>query len=90
MGKKKIAFIATGGTIASISGHEGMRPAFTEKEMIELVPELSHIAEIEGKLIMNIDSSNMQPEDWPLIAQKTAQVLENCDGAVISHGTDTL
>lgn len=90
MGKKKIAFIATGGTIASISGPEGMRPAFTEKEMLELVPELSHIAEIEGNLIMNIDSSNMQPEDWPLIARKTLEALKNCDGAVISHGTDTL
>lgn len=90
MGKKKIAFIATGGTIASISGPDGMRPAFTEKEMIELVPELSEIAQIQGNLIMNIDSSNMQPEDWPLIAQKTAEALESCDGAVISHGTDTL
>lgn len=90
MGKKKIAFIATGGTIACIPGPEGMRPAFTEKEMIELVPELSDIAQIEGNLIMNIDSSNMQPEDWMVIAKKTAEALEDCDGAVISHGTDTL
>lgn len=90
MGKKKIAFIATGGTIASVSGPEGMRPAFTEKEMLELVPEISRIAQIEGHLIMNIDSSNMQPEDWPIIAQKTLEALISCDGAVISHGTDTL
>jgi len=90
MAKKKIAFIATGGTIASVSGPEGMRPAFTEKEMLEMVPELNRIADIEGNLIMNIDSSNMQPEDWPLIAQKTVDALVGCDGAVISHGTDTL
>ncbi|MFY9498210.1 MAG: asparaginase domain-containing protein, partial [Tepidanaerobacteraceae bacterium] len=66
--KRKIAFIATGGTIASVPTPEGLRPAFTEKEMLDLVPELSSIAEIEGHLIMNIDSSNMQPEDWPVIA----------------------
>ena len=90
MGKKKIAFIATGGTIACVAGPDGMCPAFTEKEMLNLVPKLSDMAEIQGNLIMNIDSSNMQPEDWTIIAQKTAEALEYCDGAVISHGTDTL
>jgi len=88
--KRKIAFIATGGTIASVPTPEGLRPAFTEKEMLDLVPELSSIAEIEGHLIMNIDSSNMQPEDWPVIAKKTLEALASCDGAVIAHGTDTL
>ncbi|MCR4430405.1 MAG: asparaginase [Tepidanaerobacteraceae bacterium] len=88
--KKKIAFLATGGTIASTRGPEGLRPAFTEKEMIELVPELSHIADIQGKLIMNIDSSNMQPEDWKVIAAEIVEALKKCDGVVLSHGTDTL
>lgn len=88
--KKEIAFIATGGTIACVRSSEGLRPAFTEKEMISLVPELSDIADIRGKLIMNIDSSNMQPEDWKTVASETAQALEACDGVVISHGTDTM
>lgn len=90
MGKRKIAFLATGGTIASVPGPEGMRPAFTEGEMLNLVPELSDLADIKGNLIMNIDSSNMKPTDWPMIAKKTAEALEECDGVVISHGTDTL
>ncbi|MDN5311485.1 MAG: L-asparaginase [Thermoanaerobacteraceae bacterium] len=88
--KKKIAFLATGGTIASAKGPEGLRPAFTEKEMIELVPELSDIADIQGKLIMNIDSSNMQPEDWKVIATEIVEALKKCDGVVLSHGTDTM
>jgi L-asparaginase len=88
--KKKIAFLATGGTITSAHGPEGLRPAFTEKEMIELVPGLSDIADIEGGLIMNIDSSNMQPEDWQVIARRTLEALKTCDGVVISHGTDTM
>ncbi|WP_422446330.1 asparaginase [Thermoanaerobacterium sp. DL9XJH110] len=88
--KKKIAFLATGGTIASAQGPEGLRPAFTEREMIELVPGLSDIADIEGGLIMNIDSSNMQPEDWRVIARRTLDALKACDGVVISHGTDTM
>ncbi|HHW02281.1 MAG TPA: asparaginase [Thermoanaerobacterales bacterium] len=88
--KKKIAFIATGGTIACVRSSEGLRPAFTEKEMIDLVPELSDIADIQGKLIMNVDSSNMQPEDWRAIASETAEALKVCGGVVISHGTDTM
>lgn len=90
MSKKKIAFLATGGTIACVPGPSGMRPVFTEKEMLDLVPELSDIADIKGSLIMNIDSSNMMPEDWSVIAQKTAKALDEFDGVVISHGTDTL
>jgi len=88
--KKKVAFLATGGTIASVPTPEGFRPAFTEKEMLNLVPELSEIGDIEGKLIMNIDSSNMQPEDWIIIARAVKDALYDFDGVVISHGTDTM
>jgi len=87
---KKIAFLATGGTIASVSTPEGFRPAFSEREMLDLVPELSEIGQIEGKLIMNIDSSNMQPEDWITIASAVKNALFDFDGVVISHGTDTM
>ncbi|MCG0276802.1 MAG: asparaginase [Thermosediminibacteraceae bacterium] len=88
--KKRIAFLATGGTIASVRGPEGLRPAFTEKEILKLVPEISKLAEIEGSLIMNIDSSNMQPEDWVNIARAVEKVLWEFDGVVVSHGTDTM
>lgn len=43
--------------------------------MLELLPELSEIAEIEGRMIMNIDSSNMQPEDWTTIAKEVEKAL---------------
>lgn len=90
MAKKRIAFLTTGGTIASVKTPEGLRPAVTQEEMVKLVPELSDIAEISGDIIMNIDSSNMQPEDWSFLAQKTAEVLEDFDGVVLTHGTDTM
>ncbi|NLZ52118.1 MAG: asparaginase [Thermoanaerobacteraceae bacterium] len=88
--KKNIAFLATGGTIASVPTPEGFRPAFTEREMLDLVPELLEIGQIEGKLIMNIDSSNMQPEDWVTIARAVSDALFDFDGVVVSHGTDTM
>jgi len=39
---------------------------------------------------MNIDSSNLQPEHWVLIAQKIVDNYDLYDGFVISHGTDTM
>lgn len=87
---KKIAFLTTGGTIASVKGPQGLKPAVTQEEMLKLVPELSEIAEIDGKIIMNIDSSNMQPEDWNLMAKELQKALQDHDGIVMTHGTDTM
>lgn len=88
--KKKIAFLTTGGTIASIKTSKGLQPAVDQDEMIRLVPEISDIAEIDGKLIMSIDSSNVQPEDWKFFAGEIAEALKDFDGVVMTHGTDTM
>jgi L-asparaginase len=37
-----------------------------------------------------MDSSNIQPEEWQLIARETYTALEEYDGVLITHGTDTL
>ena len=55
---KNILILATGGTIASVKTDEGLRPAYKPQEMIDLIPELKDIANLEGKLIMNLDSSS--------------------------------
>ena len=36
------------------------------------------------------DSTNVQPEEWRIIARETYDGLEEHDGVVISHGTDTM
>ncbi len=87
---KKILMLTTGGTIASVPGEEGLVPAFTGKDLIALLPQLKEMGHIETKAITNLDSSNMQPEEWIHMAREIYQGLQKYDGFVITHGTDTM
>lgn len=87
---KKILLLSTGGTISSAPTEDGLTPAFTGQEMIKIIPELSGLCEITCKEIMNLDSSNMQPEDWLVMAEAVYSELFSYDGFVITHGTDTM
>ena len=40
--------------------------------------------------ILNLDSSNIQAEEWQLIARSVYDALEDYDGIVVTHGTDTM
>jgi len=54
------------------------------------IPELAGLCEIQIHDIMKIDSTNMQPEDWKVIAKEAYKGLQLFDGIVITHGTDTM
>ena len=54
------------------------------------VPELFDLARIELELFSNVDSSELQPEHWSALATRIYQRLPKFDGAVVTHGTDTL
>jgi L-asparaginase len=87
---KRVLFLGTGGTIASTPSEEGLLPTLRVEDLIRTIPQLSEICEIETQMIMNIDSSNMQPEDWVVIAEYVFRRLNEVDGVVIAHGTDTM
>lgn len=87
---KKILLLATGGTIASVEGNEGLVPGLSVEELLHYLPESSQRIKIEGKILMNIDSTNIQPEHWIQIANAIYQHYNEYDGFVITHGTDTL
>ena len=65
---KRICWLATGGTIASRPSENGLVPGFTAKEMLEMVPNLNDYGHIDCYDIMQLDSTNLQPEDWQYIA----------------------
>jgi len=89
--KPDVMVIATGGTIASVKGKMGLRPAYKPDELIRAVPGLEKYANIEGKLLLNLDSTNMQPRDWILMAKEAKKAQdEGFRGVVITHGTDTM
>ena len=87
---KKILFIATGGTIASHRSDSGLKPQITPQELLEYIPQVKDICQIEAIQLLNLDSSNMEPEHWKLIVHTIREQYEAYDGFVIAHGTDTM
>ncbi len=67
-----------------------LKPASFVKMLKARAPELYELADIELELFCNLDSSEMQPELWSQMAAHLHSRLPQFDGAVVTHGTDTL
>ncbi len=87
---KKILLIATGGTIASHSGKEGLVPELRADALLKCVPEVFEFCEPEAIQIYNIDSTNVTPAHWILLAETIKNNYDKYDGFVVCHGTDTM
>ncbi len=87
---KKILLIATGGTIASLEGEQGLVPAMASDELLSHVPEIKALCDVSCVQLYNLDSTNMKPEYWLNIAMYIKGVYDDYDGFVITHGTDTM
>ena len=85
--KKKILLLATGGTIASKKSENGLKPQITPEELLEYIPQVKEFCEVSAIQLLNLDSSNMEPEHWKKIVHA---IREYYDGFVIAHGTDTM
>lgn len=88
--KKKILVLATGGTISSKHSNEGLVPGLSIDQIINMVTGLNDTYDITTKDILNLDSSNIQPEEWQYIAKSIYNEYGNYDGIVVTHGTDTM
>ncbi len=88
--KKNILLIATGGTIASKKTEDGLAPQITSEELLGYVPEIKEFCNVETIQLLNIDSTNIQPEYWVLMTEAIESNYDKYDGFVISHGTDTM
>jgi glutamyl-tRNA(Gln) amidotransferase subunit D len=86
----KILILHTGGTIASKVSYKtgGVIAKFSPEELLELIPELGKIANIETKQVSNIFSEDMGFKDYNNIAREIKK--SKVDGVIITHGTDTL
>ena len=85
----------TGGTITARESGGGLAPGSLvpgapSDDIIRHVPELNSFCEVSPIQILNIDSSNIQPEDWLLISRTIRSHYDAFDGFVITHGTDTM
>lgn len=87
---KKVLLLTTGGTIAAREGAQGLAPDIKSGDLLEMLPELGRHFQIQSRDILNLDSSNIQPEEWQYIAKIVAENLPDYDGIIITHGTDTM
>ena len=87
--KKKILLLTTGGTIASMPGGEGLEPHRSDVMEREL-NQLRTYYDITVRDVMCLDSSNIRPEEWQLIAEEVFRQRIGFDGIVVAHGTDTM
>jgi L-asparaginase len=87
----RVLLLHTGGTLGMAGGRpSALRPAAFFKTLKSRCPELFQLADIELELFSNLDSSEMQPELWSRLAAHLHRRLPDFDGAVVTHGTDTL
>ena len=87
--KKRILLLTTGGTIASVPGGEGLEPRRSDVMEREL-EQLRTYYDITVEDVICLDSSNISPEEWKLIARAIFENRKGFDGIVVSHGTDTM
>jgi L-asparaginase len=88
---KHILLLHTGGTLGMSSRRpNALKPSAFFRTVRNKVPELTQVARLEFELFSNIDSCEMQPELWVQLAIKIHERLNQFDGVVVTHGTDTL
>ena len=87
---KQILMIGTGGTIASTQTEQGLRPGLGTEDILRYIPAVQDVCEVDAIQVCSLDSTNVTPEHWKLLARTVEENYETYDGFVICHGTDTL
>ena len=94
---KKIRIVATGGTIASEAAGrvstEGYKASVISiDDLVNQLPELAEKAEVTAEQIFLKPSSAIGDEDLFKLSGRINELLKSdeCDGVVVTHGTDTM
>ncbi|MDD4984011.1 MAG: Glu-tRNA(Gln) amidotransferase subunit GatD [Candidatus ainarchaeum sp.] len=90
--KKKILICTIGGTIASkIDYNTGAVSAkFSSEDLLNLIPELKTLANIETHTYGQIMSEDLKNKNWEEVAQLIYTKHKDYDGIILTHGTDVL
>ena len=89
--RPRILLVTTGGTIEMLRVADGhLAPCDDADGLLRRIPDLHQLGEIDLLQVANVDSSNILPQLWPAIARAIHQRMDDYDGFVVTHGTDTL
>ncbi len=90
----KVLVLFCGGTLVMEEDERGslLTPALDRaiENLLSMETRLDELADLEIAHIANIDSSNIRPGHWDRVADVIAERYEDCDGFVVTHGTDTM
>ncbi len=88
-----VPMVVTGGTISSRVDYRtgGVRAYERPEELLDIVPEIADIANIDYKPLFAEFSENLTAEHWVKIAEAAAKELNSgASGVLVAHGTDTM
>ncbi len=94
--KARILMLATGGTIAGVAS--GISPisykagTLSGRDIVESVPGIEKLADIDVEQVANIASQDMDYATLKKLSDRINSAFDNdkYDGVVITHGTDTM
>lgn len=91
--KRKVLLIYTGGTIGMEKNYAtGSLVPFDFQHIFKKIPEMNLLeCEVEVHPFKKpVDSSDMGPKEWQIIANYIHKKYQSYDGFLILHGTDTM
>lgn len=90
--KPRVLILHTGGTLGMKPREPdfALAPGEFAAAIVDEVPELTAIAEVEGRVLCNLDSCDVTPEHWIDLARTIAAAADEFDGIVVTHGTDAM
>ncbi len=94
--KSRLLILYTGGTIGmQLDNQTGVLKPFQTidallEELLSHAHTLREKCTFDARSVLNIDSSNMQPAHWEMVASIIEEEYNNYDGFIVIQGTDTL
>lgn len=85
----RVHVIATGGTIAG----RATGGQLTGAQLVDAVPGLEEVADLEVEEFSRIGSSAMTPDHWLRLSRRVNEIFDadpRLAGVVVTHGTDTM
>lgn len=86
----RVAVLSLGGTISATKGRgPGVAPTLTGEELIEMVPEISTVAEVEAAQLRKVAGSELTLDDAVSLAREV-EARADAAGIVVTQGTDSI